>query len=47
MPDITKGKKVSINGSQDLVKYENFEKFKCAKKRSFKLPSGEYKVVAE
>ena len=47
IPDIVDAKTVRINGSKRLSKYEDFEKFKCDKKRSFKLSAGEYLVEAD
>lgn len=45
MPEFTKGKSLSVNGSEDLDKFSS-GKFKHASKATLLLPAGEYKISA-
>ena len=45
MPDFTKGKSLSVNGSQDLAKFAP-EKFKHSSKQTLRLPAGDYEISA-
>ncbi len=47
MPNFTDGKSVTINGESDIAKFADSSKFKRADKRSFKLSTGDYEIVAK